>query len=102
MKGYTRKRRGGFTFAAPGTQTTQGFRLPQQHGPTPFGSHAATLRDTTRASAAQAAAQAASAHAQAAYALAAQVGHASPPRSRKRRQSRSRSRTRNSTRRMSH
>lgn len=102
MKKGTKRRGGIIRFAGPGTPVTQGFRLPQQHGPTPFGAHAATLRDTVRAGAVQAAASAASAHAQAAYALAAEVGHASPPRSRKRRQSRSRSRTRNSTRRMSH
>ena len=98
MKNNTRRRGGMIRFASPGTPITQGFHFPQQHGPTPFGAHAATVRATTAAQAASAHAQAASAHAQ----VAAQAAHASPPRSRKRRQSRSRSKTRNSTRRMSH
>ena len=84
MKNSIKKRRGGFRFAEPGTPVSQNVRFPQQHGPTPFGSHAATVRATA---AAQAAAQAA---------------HVSPRQSRKRRQSRSKSRTRNSSRRMSH
>lgn len=98
MKKGTKRRGGIIRFASPGAPIIQGFHFPQQHGPTPFGAHAATVRATTAAQAASAHAQAASAHAQ----VAAQAAHASPPRSRKRRQSRSRSRTRNSTRRMSH
>ena len=98
MKNNTRRRGGMIRFASPGTPITQGFHFPQQHGPTPFGAHAATVRATTAAQAASAHAQAASAHAQ----VAAQAAHVSPRQSRKRRQSRSRSRPRSSSRRMSH
>ena len=100
-KGCTRKRGGMFRFADPGTIPNTNFHFPQVHGPTPFGSHAATVRATAAQAAAQAQAaasqaQAAAAQAQAAANVAAQAAAAAPV-SHKRGKSRSRSRSGNRT-----